>query len=263
MGMEQKSLLAEVLSPSQVLQFLNCPAKWMFRYLRELKEPGTAEKALGKAFHETVARNFRQKIDTARDLPLAECLEFFREALGRHLQELLPRRGEHPTEMLDVGGVMVAKYLEEAAPSIQPAAVESKVSGAIGGVKVSGYVDLLDVLGRIIDSKTAVKPFRGIAHDHRLQLATYSIITAASSGACRVDTVTKGKTVRVIQKSFMVSEADRRYLEKVYPMVQASVRNGVFLPRRNSALCSRTFCGFWRVCEREFGGSVRDGAGFF
>jgi len=28
----QETLLAEVLSPSQVSQFLNCPAKWMFRY---------------------------------------------------------------------------------------------------------------------------------------------------------------------------------------------------------------------------------------
>lgn len=57
----QQSLLAEVLSPTQVSQFLNCPAKWMFRYLLDLKEPTTAATALGKAFHETIAYNFRQK----------------------------------------------------------------------------------------------------------------------------------------------------------------------------------------------------------
>ena len=61
MGTEQGVLLAEVLSPSQVSQFLNCPAKWMFRYLLDLKDPGTAATALGKAFHETIAHNFRQK----------------------------------------------------------------------------------------------------------------------------------------------------------------------------------------------------------
>ena len=32
--------LAEVLSPSQISQFLNCPAKWMFRYLLDLKDQG-------------------------------------------------------------------------------------------------------------------------------------------------------------------------------------------------------------------------------
>ena len=40
------------------------------------------------------------------------------------------------------------------------AAVESRVSGVIGGVKVSGYVDLLVIEGRIIDSKSALKPSR-------------------------------------------------------------------------------------------------------
>jgi hypothetical protein len=51
---------------------------------------------------------------------------------------------------------------------IQPAPVESRVSGIIDGVKVAGYVDLLDSEGRLIDSKTAIKPIRGIAHDHRV-----------------------------------------------------------------------------------------------
>jgi hypothetical protein len=36
---------------------------------------------------------------------------------------------------------------------IQPAAVESRVSGIIGGVKIAGYADLLDTERRLIDSK--------------------------------------------------------------------------------------------------------------
>ena len=147
--------------------------------------------------------------------------------------------------------------IEDAAPLIRPAAVESRVSGVIGGVKVSGYVDLLDIEGRIIDSKSALRPLKGIAHDHRLQLTSYVMITAAASGACRLDTVTKGKTVSLIQKSFFINEKDRHYAETIYPMVQDSIREGIFLPRRSSPLCSRRFCGFWNVCEKEYGGSVR------
>ena len=134
MGPEQGVLLAEVLSPSQVTQFLNCPAKWMFRYLLDTKDPGTAATALGKAFHETIAHNFRQKQETARDLPLRECLEFFQNVLGQQLEEIRLQKGEHPMELLELGTSMVAKYLAEAAPLIQPAAVESRVSGIIGGV---------------------------------------------------------------------------------------------------------------------------------
>jgi RecB family exonuclease len=108
-GTEQGVLLAEVLSPSQVTQFLNCPAKWMFRYLLDTKDPGTAATALGKAFHETIAHNFRQKQETARDLPLGECLEFFQNVLGKQLQEIRLQKGEHPMELLESGTAMVAK----------------------------------------------------------------------------------------------------------------------------------------------------------
>jgi RecB family exonuclease len=135
---------AEVLSPSQVSQFLNCPAKWMFRYLLDLKEPSTAATALGRAFQETIAHNFRQKAKTAQDLPVAECLDCFRKVLGPQLEEAKLQKGEHPLELLELGETMVRKYMEDAAPLIGPAAVESRVSGVIGGVKVSGYVDLLD-----------------------------------------------------------------------------------------------------------------------
>ena len=198
----------------------------MFRYLLDLKEPGTAATALGRAFHETIAHNFRQKAETAHDLPVAECLDCFRKALGPQLEEAKLQKGEHPMELLELGETMVTKYIEDAAPLIRPAAVESRVSGVIGGVKVSGYVDLLDIEGRIIDAKSALKPLKGIAHDHHLQLTSYVMITPAASGACRLDTVTKGKMVSLIQKSFLINEKDRHYAETIYPMVQDSIREG-------------------------------------
>lgn len=253
----QQPRLAEVLSPSQVSQFLNCPAKWMFRYLLDLREPATPATALGKAFHETIAYNFGQKRESRQDLPIGQCLEFFRHALGERLEEVALHNSNEAMQLLEVGETMVGKYLAEAAPPIQPAAVESRVSRIIGGVKVAGYVDLLDVDGRIIDSKSTLKPIKGIAHDHRLQLTSYVMITPAASGVCRLDTVTKGKTVEFIQKSFVVAEQDACYAKALYPMVQDSIREGIFLPRRNSPLCSRKYCGFWKVCEQEYGGTVR------
>jgi RecB family exonuclease len=207
-GGHESLLLAEMLSPAQVLQFLNCPAKWMFRYLMDLKEPGTAAQALGKAFHETIAYNFCQKRESSRDLPTAECLEFFRRPLGEHLHKAVLQKGEHAMEFLELGETMIQRYLAEAAPLIQPPPVESRVSGVIGGVKVGGYVDVLDTEGRIVDSKTTLKPSFGIAHDHRLPLTSYVMITPTASGVCRLDTVMKGKTVRLIHKSFGITERD-------------------------------------------------------
>lgn len=142
---------AAVLSPSQVTQFLHCPAKWYFRYLLDLPEAATTATALGKAFHEAIAHNFRHKLQRHSDLPLTDAVESFRSSLGQHLESAALVRGVDAVEMLELGTVMLQKYLCEAAPLIQPAAVETAVTGMIGGVKVRGYVDLLDADGRIID----------------------------------------------------------------------------------------------------------------
>jgi len=65
------------------------------------------------------------------------------------------------------------------------------VAGIIGSVKVSRYIDLFDVEGRIIDAKSALKPAKGISHDHRLQLTSCVMITRRASGSRRLDTITK------------------------------------------------------------------------
>jgi hypothetical protein len=108
----------------------------------------------------------------------------------------------------------------------------------IGGVKVSGYVDLLDTGGRLIDSKSSTKPIKGIAHDHRLQLTSYAMITPAASGACRLDTVTKGKTVSLVQKSFTVTE-------KGQAVRRGGLSHGAGLdPRRNLPTAAKQFVMF-------------------
>ena len=60
--------LGESLSPSQLSTYMTCPAKWYFRYLIGLSEPATGALALGKAFHGTLARSFRQKLRTGHDM---------------------------------------------------------------------------------------------------------------------------------------------------------------------------------------------------
>jgi hypothetical protein len=44
----------------------------------------------------------------------------------------------------------------------EPAAVEIRVEGEISGVRIHGWIDLLDVNGRIIDIKTAARRPSGI-----------------------------------------------------------------------------------------------------
>jgi len=250
--------LGEVLSPSQASTYLACPAKWYFRYLVGLTEPTTGALALGKAFHGTLARNFRQKMSTGRDMENGELSEAFAEEWSLAIAEAALRDDEDATELTTTGRILVEAYLSEAARSVKPKAIEQTVQSEIAGVKVRGIVDLLDVDGCVFDFKTSSKRPNGISAEHCLQLTTYAMITPEASGLCRLDTVTKTKTVNVVQQSYQVGPENRRFAETLYPMVQESIRDGIYPPHRSSPMCSRRYCGYWRECEHEFGGRVAE-----
>lgn len=173
------------------------------------------------------------------------------------MSQAVLRDDEDAAELAATGKVLVAAYLAEAAPSVKPRAIEQPVQGEIAGVRVRGIVDLLDIHGCVFDFKTASKRPNGIS-EHRLQLTTYVVITPEASGLCRLDTVTKSKMVHVVQQSFQAGAEDRRFAETLYPMVKESIRDGIYPPHRNSPMCSRRYCGYWRECEREFGGRVTE-----
>jgi RecB family exonuclease len=251
-------VLGELLSPSQATTYLACPAKWYFRYLVGLTEPATGALALGKAFHGTLARNFRQKMSTGRDMENGELSETFAEEWSLAMADAALRDDEDATELAITGETLVRVYVTEAARSVKPKAVEQTVQGEIAGVRVRGIVDLLDVDGCVFDFKTSSKRPNGISAEHCLQLTTYTMITPEASGQCRLDTVTKTKTVNVVQQSYRIGPDDRRFAETLYPMVQESIRDGIYPPHRSSPLCSRRYCGYWRECEHEFGGRVAE-----
>ena len=193
--------LGELLSPSQVNTFLSCSAKWYFRYALGLAEPPTGALALGAAFHSVLAANFRQKIETKQDLPAQGLEESFGEAFAMAAEDAEFRDDEEPATLIETGRALVRRYMADAAPWIQPQAVELPVEGVIAGVRVHGIVDLLDREGRIIDCKTAARSPAGITPEYRLQLITYSMITLGAGGPCRLDTVTKTRTVELVQQN--------------------------------------------------------------
>jgi PD-(D/E)XK nuclease superfamily len=251
-----KAELGKLLSPTQVRAFLNCSARWWFKYGLSEPEPKNSALALGSAVHRALEANFREKVTTKEDLDTLGVVALFRMAWQEQADQTEFRDDEDPAALGKVGEQLVAKYMDEAAPWIQPAAVELDVAGEIGGVRVRGKIDLLDEDGRVVDVKTAArKPF-GIAPDYAFQLATYRQITPGASGEARLDTLVKTKTVQLIQQGYTVGEQDLRATEVLYPLVQEGIANGLYFPNRQSLTCSRRNCAFWRQCEREFGGTI-------
>jgi len=142
------------------------------------------------------------------------------------------------------------------APKIDPAAVELKVEGEIAGIRVRGWIDLLDVEGRVIDIKTAKAKPSSIEPMHKFQVATYAHLTPDARGQGRVDTLVKTKTPQVISQSFHITEEEMKVALTLYPAAQKAMHHQHFMPNRLSMMCSRRNCSYWRHCEREWGGEV-------
>jgi len=136
--------VAPVLSPSQVRAFLDCQARWWFKYGLMLPEPKNSSPALGLAIHRALEVNFREKLETQEDLDTAGVVMIFRDAWMEQVgqTQFMPDESQH--ELRRTGERLVAKYMDEVAPGVEPAAVELDVQGEISGIAVRGRVDVLD-----------------------------------------------------------------------------------------------------------------------
>jgi len=248
----------DILSPSSASQYLGCSAKYYYRKVVKIDDPPTGALTLGSSVHSAIGENFAQKLETHQDLDIAGVSAIYNSAWAEKAKDTEFRDDEDPATMKAQGLALALKYLDEACPSIQPAAVERHVSGRIGGVLVQGFIDLMDVSGRIIDLKTAAKKPTEIGSDYRFQLATYQQLCPEASGEARLDTLVKTKAPQLIRLDCKSEQAAIDATEKLYPLVQQSIRAGVWLPNRSHFMCSRKYCGAWRNCQKDFGGTVSE-----
>jgi len=247
---------AQVLSPSQVRCFMDCQARWWFKHGLRYPDPSTGKMALGRAVHAALGENFAQKIETCEDLPIAGVVALFRQAWAAEREQAEFRDDEDPAELAACGEILIAKYLDELAPWIEPAAVELRVEGEIAGVSVQGWVDLLDVNGRIIDIKTSARKPGCIGQECRFQVATYIQLTPGATGEARIDTLVKTKSPGLVTQSFTITDQDLLATRQLYRLAQQAMQSQLYMPNRVSITCSRRNCSFWRHCEREWGGEV-------
>ena len=248
--------LAETLSPTRIRSFMDCQARWWFKYGLHQPDPPTGSMAFGRAVHAALMQNFAQKMETYEDLPIAGVLALFREAWAHECEQVEFRDDEDAVELARQGQALVTKYMDEVAPTVEPAAVELRVEGEIAGVRVQGWIDVLDVEGRIIDLKTAKASPSAIEPMTKFQIATYRHLTPGAAGTGRLDTLVRTKTPKIVLQSFEVTQADLQAIHTLYPLAQQAMRSHLHMPNRLSMLCSRRNCSYWRNCESEWGGEV-------
>lgn len=256
------------LSPSQVNAYLECPFCWYCSSVLRLPEPVTHSLAVGRAVHTAAALLMTSK-QSGQAVDAEAVGDACAIACDLQLTQIETPQArdedEDADQLADVAAcedqvrALTTLWWTAAAPSIEPAKIETQASGTIGGVPVNGIIDIVTESGTLIDIKTAARKPNGISPAHRLQMITYAMLeqSANESHTVRLDYLTKTKTPAYVRLETGLGEEDYRYAETLYPMVAEAMDAGIYLPHRAGNLCSRKHCAHWQTCETQYGGTVR------
>lgn len=151
------------LSYSSVTTYLECRAKWKFRYVDRLTVPATAALAFGSALHDAIEAVLRGRMAGESIDPQAA----WSRAWGvRQEAQEIDWGGEHPDTFENLGARLLAHPdVEQTLGQLTPAlidgepAIERRLTLQVASVPIPviGFLDMLASDGVIVDFKTAAR----------------------------------------------------------------------------------------------------------
>lgn len=249
--------IADLLTPAQVRVFSDCQMRWFYEHVLGVPDPPTATQALDTAVRAALLTNFRHKLASKEDLQPEGVAGLFRRAWQKERHAAVFTDDEEPERMGRTGEELVCIYMNDVAPQIRPASVEQKtMRGMFASVRIQAEFDVQDDDGTLIAIRTAPHAANSIDPMHRFELTTCCRLAADASGVVRSDTLVHSQPPQCVSQFWKTNESDIQLTDRLYPIAQAAMRRGHYMPNRNSILCSRHQCPHWRRCERDFGGTV-------
>lgn len=265
------------LSVSSARQYVRCAAQWKMQRVDGMTLASTVPAIRGTGVHQGAAHNYRQKIETGRDLPLREVTDVAVESVEVgfagpvHLSDdevdvgirLLRDRAK------DQAADMARAYHLRTAPHVRPVAVEEMMRVTpdpdILPVDVVGRVDVIDDQDRVRDIKTKEKPPREGEEHGDVQLTMYALLFHAQKGrlpsAVGFDVVQQHGTApaRAEWRPSHRGIDDLKAIVARLQQVQGSIQAGHFPPTDpGNWWCSNRWCGFWNICPYVAGNRRRD-----
>ena len=244
-------------SNSQLEMYQRCPRQYYFRYIKGLKIPPSGSLTLGKSVHKGLSKNFSQKIDTEKDLPLPDILDSYSTEFD-YWKTITEWEGEAPGEVKDEGVELLSLHRQKRCPKILPALSEQMIRIAIPGIDNIEFVsvfDVVDVRKSIIDFKVSGKtpPEATIQKSHQLTAYCWAFRTFFQEEESRVqlDYLIRTKIKKLLTlEAIRTEEEINIFLENTRDVLGA-IQKGIF-PRCNPGgnyLCSPKFCGYFEKCK--------------
>lgn len=245
------------LSFTQLNMFLRCPRQYEYRYIRGIKAPPSGAMVQSCVWHETLERNYRQKIDSDRDLALGEMQEFFAAQFDAALagEEIAFEPDEKPGKLKDQGTAIVAAHHRTIAPAVRPLLVEERFTVDLGEdfpFDLVGVWDLIERDGTIVDNKSYSKAPRQEDLDKDLQFTAYALGYRTTHGRAepglRMDAIVKTLNPKAVQLHTRRTNDNCRWFPGLIEEVGRAIDSGTFYPNPNGWHCSPRFCGYWGLC---------------
>lgn len=246
------------LSPTQLNMYLRCPAQYKFRYVDGIILPPRSALVKGKAVHRGQEHNYRQKIESYKDVALSEV----QEVTAAEFESLAPEtewgKDEDPGKIKDETISLASLYHAEVAPKVQPILVEEKVTVDFENTDYAllGFIDVLDDKGYIRDTKTASRTPGQDEAARSLQLTAYALahreLMGVPESGVKLDYLVQTKSPKVVTLEAKRSERDIKRFLNIVGRVAEAIRSQIFYPNPNSFMCSEKNCGYYHLCHQEF-----------
>lgn len=257
--------MLQTISQSSLNMILRCAESFRRRYLEdEITPPGIAL-GRGSGVHKACELNHRQKVATARDLPVDELTDAARDTYvnsfrnGVYLvKEQEPEKKKLLNEGLNETVRLTRKYRSDLAPEIQPKEVEQKFRVQIPGIQLPlfGILDLIvekDGEEMIRDFKTANRSWPEGRINEEIQPVFSTFLFQKERGKkpkFHYDVLVALKDSEKVQDlTYEGREGAVNALGAKIMMMQAMMDAGIFPPATPGHwACSEQFCGYWRDC---------------
>lgn len=247
------------LSPTSINQYLRCPRQWAYRWIEGLRVPPAGAMKLGRSFHHAVEANYRQKIESHKDLPQDEVVDRFADSFKREMEseEVTLDPWQTKDKLKDEGVWVTKTHHRVIAPQVQPVAVEHRIELPIGidddpmSCELVGVVDLVDDHNIIRDNKAVARIPNEIDVNRDIQLTSYSLLHRLATGkpesGLTLDVVVKGKGIAQVLKTRRTKEALALHVNLI-GNVAKGVKAEAFPQNPTTWACSPRFCGYWDKC---------------
>lgn len=252
-------------SVSQMTTYTSCPRKYKYNYLDETNSMNdSSAKSLGSALHKAQEFNYRQKIESHKDLPYEEVKDFMIEFLVNEFRNNVKNESffkvkygkkETGEEIIKTAVGLLNKLYHDVMVKTQPLFVELPITLEINGQEFVMYIDLIDDAWIIRDLKSSASRYPEDVLDKNTQLVAYALGFRKKfgkvEGGVGLDVVVKTK--EPVVQTFRGKISDYligRFLNSL-EQINKAIENEIFPPVDNQMTCS--WCDFKDLCAEDGG----------